>query len=235
MSDLDNSKKPSETNEDYLKAIYLLGEQQGAVTTSRLAAHLQVTPATVTAMLKHLAEQGWITYRPYQGATLTETGKALSLQVLRSHRLAETFLVDVLKVPWEDVHAEAHRLEHALSPEIIKRIDALLGHPTRNPYGEPIPGADGHLVPTSRQRLMDLPVGTTAIIESIGTQEADLLRYVGELGLCPGALVKVVAIAPFDGPMTVEVDSTSQAIGRQVATRIFVHETSSNNSLAHNT
>ncbi len=222
MKNLETPKTLSETGEDYLRAIYLLSEQQTAATTSRLAEHLQVAPATVTSMLKRLGEQGWVEYHPYQGATVTAAGQMVAMQVLRSHRLAETFLVEVLGMPWDCVHMEAHRWEHALSPDVIDRMDALLGYPSHDPHGDPIPDADGRIAKTSTQQLLDLSPGAVAEIDRVRSQDFELLRYLGELGLRPSAKVEVIARAPFEGPLTVKVNGCQQVIGRQVACQIFV-------------
>lgn len=225
MSNLEQSKNLSTTIEDYLKAIYLLAARQLEVTTSRLAAQLDVKPATVTSMLKRLAQQGWVSYEPYHGAALTQEGRIQALRILRSHRLAETFLVEALGVPWDQVHTEAHLWEHALSAMVVEHLDAFLEHPTYNPYGEPIPRIDGTMPPMGDQQLLDLSAGTSAVVERVDLQQQDLLCYLSELGLRPGVQIRVVSVAPFDGPLTVEIAGVYRAVSRQVAGTIYVRTT----------
>ncbi len=222
MINLDESKNLSETSEDYLKAIYDLAEE-GAATTSRLAERLGVAPATVTSMLKRLADQGWVDYRPYRGVTLTPAGREEALRLLRSHRLAETFLVEVLGLPWDQVHAEAHRWEHVISAAVLERLDALLGHPAYDPHGDPIPSSGGDLPEMATRRLLDVEPGSVARVERVDTQASDLLHYLGDLGLKPGVTVRVISVEPYGGPFTIEVGGTRHAIGREVADRVLVH------------
>ena len=138
---------PSLTVENYLKAILQLGLQSGedSVATGQLANHLGVSPGTVTSMLKTLAESGLADYRPYEGVTLSESGRVLALRMLRRHRLIEQFLVETLQLSWDQVHEEAENMEHAISDFVVDRIDEYLGHPEVDPHGDPIPAADGQL------------------------------------------------------------------------------------------
>ena len=147
----------SEAEENYLKETYALQLDHDQVTTSMLAQRIGHSAPTVTGMLKRLSGRKWVTYEPYRGVTLTKSGKAAALDVIRRHRLLETFLTRVLDIPWDRVHAEAERLEHALSDYLEGRIDEYLGHPERDPHGSPIPAADGSIDEPDRLHLSDLP------------------------------------------------------------------------------
>lgn len=209
--------------EDYLKTIYDLEQVGERATTSALAARLGVQPASVTGMVKRLAESELVSYTPYGGADLTAEGRRTALSVARHHRVVERFLVDTLGVPWDEAHVEAHRLEHALSDALVDRLDALLGHPATCPHGSPIPAADGQIAATRTVPLAELPAGTHGIIAEVDDEDAAFLRYAGELGLIPGAAVEVVAVAPFDGPLTLRIAGQEQVIGGRAAGRVWMH------------
>lgn len=187
--------------EDYLKALFELGEHD--VKPRELAAAVGVSPASVTGMLQKLAELRLVRYRKYHGASLTQAGRDLALETLRHHRLLETYLARALGYGWHEVHDEAERLEHVISEDFEERVDVLLGRPTHDPHGDPIPRRDGSLPATSGQPLCALEVGACATITRIVDQDRAVLTYLAEHGLVPGARVRVLAKAPFDGPITV--------------------------------
>jgi DtxR family Mn-dependent transcriptional regulator len=175
--------------EDYLKAIYQLSPREGAarVSTSALAERLGVRNPSVTAMLKRLSETGLADYEPRQGVVLTEEGRIASMQVLRRHRLLETFLVEMLNLDWSEVHAEAEVLEHHLSDRMVDAIDHALGHPIEDPHGHPIPDADGRLRSRTLLPLTQLAAGDSATVREVHTPDATQLLRWKELGLVPGA------------------------------------------------
>lgn len=208
--------------EDYLKTIYELQAREKQVSTTALAERLGVAPASVTGMVKKLATMKLVVHQPYQGVTLTQAGEKIALEVVRHHRLVESYLSEALGVPWDQVHAEADKWEHVLSEDLEDRIDALLGHPTTDPHGAPIPGRDGSLPAGEFKRLVDLPVGETAVVAEVSDHDPALLRYLGEMGLYPQAIVAVIAAAPFEGPLTVRIGKTEHALGREVAGHILV-------------
>lgn len=212
----------SQVVEDYIRAIYEIQHAQGKVTTSALANQLGVAPASVTSMIKKLAELRLVIYEPYQGATLTEAGEKIALEIIRHHRLIELFLAEALGVPWDQVHREAHKIEHVLSEDLEDRIDAALGHPTTDPHGAPIPARDGSMDHSERIQLSDLHPGQSAVVAEVSDHDAALLRYLGELGLYPNVQVSVIAVAPFDGPLTLRVGEAEHALGRAVADHISV-------------
>jgi DtxR family transcriptional regulator, Mn-dependent transcriptional regulator len=206
--------------QDYLKAIYALEAAGERVTTSALAARMNVSAPSATAMTKRLAELGLVERAPYRGVALTEGGRRGALEVLRHHRLLERYLVDRLGLTLDEVHVEADRLEHVLSEELEARIDAELGFPTHDPHGDPIPDSDLR-VSTKRERtLADLEPGERAAVSRVPDGNPELLRYLSELGLVPGSEVELVALAPFAGPVTVHTERGDQAISRELAERI---------------
>jgi DtxR family Mn-dependent transcriptional regulator len=211
----------SRSAEDYLKAILQLESPDGA-STSAIAAQLGVSQPSVTRMTKKLAADGLVSRVPYRGVTLTETGRRVALEVLRHHRLLELFLSDRLGMSLDEVHAEADRLEHVLSEELEARIDAALGHPTHDPHGHPIPDTELRLDTAQRRSLSDVPPGESTTVVRVPDRDADVLRYLGELELVPGAEVEVVAQAPFDGPVTLRSRTGEHAIARELAGSIAV-------------
>jgi DtxR family Mn-dependent transcriptional regulator len=212
----------TEADENYLKEIYALGQDHGQVTTSMLAERFGFTPATITGMLKKLASHGWVDYEPYRGVSLTEAGQKIALGVIRRHRLLETYLVQALNVPWEKVHAEAERLEHALSEYMEERIDEALGHPLVDPHGAPIPSANGQVKQVARLRLADLAAGERAEIIEVPDRSPELLTHLNQLGLIPGTEVTVAAIEPIDGLVTLRTSAGTCTLGQTSANQIFV-------------
>ncbi len=209
--------------EDYLKAIYLLQQQVGAVTTTMLGEQRGSRPASVTGMIKKLAEMNLVQHTPYQGVVLTPAGERIALEVIRHHRLLELYLVEALGYSWDEVHEEAERLEHHISEKLEARIAERLGFPDFDPHGDPIPGTDGVLPTTCAIRLADLPLHQAARIVRVRDQAAERLRYLADLGLIPGARVVVTASAPFDGPLTVQVGDTDPIpLDRRLARTIEV-------------
>jgi DtxR family Mn-dependent transcriptional regulator len=208
--------------EDYLKAILQLAGDEGAVSTSALADRLGISQPSVTAMTKKLAADGLVERVPYRGVTLTRPGRRIALEVLRHHRLLELFLADTLGLPLDEVHDEAERLEHVLSEELEARIDAALGYPTHDPHGDPIPDRELRLAASDRRVLTELQAGETTTVTRVPDWDPELLRYLGELALVPGASVEVVSYAPFGGPVTVRSGSGEHAIARELAGTIAV-------------
>lgn len=215
------SRGVSRAVEDYLKAIYTM-QQHGQVSTSSLAEHLDFKPASVTGMLKALADMHLVEYVPYRGVVLTAAGEKIALEVVRHHRLIELYLVEALGYSWDEVHEEAEALEHVISEKFESRIADLLGHPDFDPHGDPIPTLDGALPSGSKQHLGELPVGAAGVIERVSDQNSERLRYLAGLGLVPGAAVEVVASAPFDGPLSVRVADATHPLDRRLARMIYV-------------
>ena len=206
--------------QDYLKAIYALEASGERVTTSALATRMGVSAPSATAMTKRLAELGLVERLPYRGVALTDTGKRAALEVLRHHRLLERYLADRLGFSIDEVHAEADRLEHALSEELEAKIDEELGYPTHDPHGDPIPDRELRVRPGRDRGLAELEVGESAFVSQVPDGDPALLRYLTELGLVPGSRVELVAIAPFSGPLTVRTERGEHAISRELAESI---------------
>jgi DtxR family Mn-dependent transcriptional regulator len=195
---LDNPEVPrpelSEAQEDYLKQIFLLGGDAARVSTKALARKLCVKPASVTEMVGRLAQLDLVEHAPYHGVQLTDSGRRVALEMLRHHRLLETFLVKALGYKWDQVHEEAERLEHVISERFEERIAEAMGHPTHDPHGDPIPAQDlsyptaDELVP-----LLQLPVGFRGTLVRVGAQDPDNLNLLRRLGLAPGSTVEVVS------------------------------------------
>jgi DtxR family Mn-dependent transcriptional regulator len=186
---------PSSTVENYLKAIYLgqaaLDGDERLVSMGHVAAALHVTPGTATTMIKALAESGLAEYEPYSGVRLTAAGERLAALVLRRHRLVELFLVQVMGMSWADVHEDAEQLEHVVSDRLIDRIDEMLGRPTTDPHGDPIPNADGALPPQRLDSLLTCPVGKPLKVTRVADQDPAFLRFIESNDLKPGQPVEV--------------------------------------------
>jgi DtxR family Mn-dependent transcriptional regulator len=208
--------------QDYLKEIYKLEAAGRPVTTSALADVLEVSPPSVTAMLKKLATLGLVKHERYRETTLTEQGERVALEVIRHHRLIEQYLVETLGIPIDAVHVEADRLEHALSEELEAHIDRTLGFPTRDPHGDPIPDAELNVATQDLTPLSTLEPGAKATVARVPDGDGELLRYLSKLKLTPGSRLQVRESAPFDGPLTVRVGGADHAISRELAARISV-------------
>lgn len=212
--------------EDYLKAIYDLERVGEPATTNDIALRLAISPASVSGMVRRLAEQGLITHEPYRGVRLTSGGRHAALRTLRRHRILECYLTEVLGYPWDRVHEEAEQLEHAASEELIERMAAALGDPKQDPHGAPIPTRDGRVEEVRLHTLADASAGERLRVRRMQDEDAERLRYLAELGIRPGSLVRILDKAPFDGPITLWVDEpgggATRAIGVGLAAQVYV-------------
>jgi DtxR family Mn-dependent transcriptional regulator len=188
--------------QDYLKAVYRLGES-GPVTTQHLADELGVAASSATNMAKRLHELGLLTHAPYQGVTLTAAGQRAALDVVRRHRLLETYLAEAVGLGWDEVHDEAERLEHHLSERLEARLDSLLGFPATDPHGDPIPRDGAEMAPGPT--LLQTPAGAQGTVSRVSDRDPEQLRYLRGLGIVPGARLTVVEHLPFEGPVRVRV------------------------------
>lgn len=213
----------TDTAQDYLKTIYSLANKMPTVSTSAIARRLRVSPASVTSMVKRLSSQGYLTYHRYHGVSLTDEGTALALEVIRHHRLLETYLHDSLGMPWDKVHAEAEVLEHVISEDLEDLIAGLLGEPTHDPHGDPIPPKQGPYEEVRHRPLAEMEPGY-ARIERVSDKDPEALRYLSTLGLIPGTDITIRQSEPFGGPLWVEVGSKRHALGRELASTIYVSE-----------
>jgi DtxR family Mn-dependent transcriptional regulator len=225
----ERSVMPTPTVENYVKQLYL--EQQrleaGAlVQFGRLATSMGVVPGTVTTMVRTLADAGLVRYEPRNGVALTSAGEKLALHVLRRHRLVEVFLVRVLGLDWSEVHAEAEELEHVISDKVLERIDALLGRPSVDPHGDPIPDADGQVVDRALRPLSACSAGDRVRIERVNNQDPAFLRMVNELGLMPASEHVVERSDAVAGTIALRGGKSPIVVGTRAAEMIFVSDTS---------
>ena len=212
----------SEAIQDYLKEIYKLQANGERATTSAIADRMGVTPSSATSMLKKLAVLGLAVHAPYRGVELTEPGKKIALEVVRHHRLLEQYLAEALGLGIDAVHAEADRLEHALSEELEERIDQALGYPTHDPHADPIPDAALNVERSRLRPLAALGPGEEAVVRRVPDGDAGLLRYLDKLALVPGRRVRMGRSEPFGGPLRVTVAGSEHAISRELARQIGV-------------
>jgi len=203
--------------QDYAKAIFTLESRDGAASTTDLAALLEVRPASVSGMLRKLSALGLVEHERYRGVRLTERGRRVALEVIRHHRLVELFLVESLGMTWDEVHAEAEVLEHALSEALEELIAAKLGDPTVDPHGDPIPSRELKLAEIPAPTLEELEPGEAATFVRISDAEPEMLRFLGERGIVPGARLKLVERQPFDGPLFVRVGRNVHVLGATLA------------------
>ncbi len=211
-----------ESTEEYLEAIYRLEREGPGVTTSALAADLGVAPASVSGMLKKLSIDGYIEHRARGEAKLTRSGLEIAVRVIRRNRLAECFLTQMLGMTWDEVHGEACRLEHAISARVEERLVAVLGNPKTCPHGHPIPPLDLSDPERPGSPLAQLSPGETATVHGVTKEIPEMLRYLGEIGLRPGAELEVVEKAPLGGPVTVRLGARQHAISLELAGMITV-------------
>ncbi len=216
----------SQSSQDYLKTIYKLTHGQNpvaSVTTSLIAEHRAVAPASVTNMLKKLAAMKLVEHTPYQGVVLTSTGERIALEVIRHHRLLELYLSEVLGFDLDKVDAEADRLEHVISEEFEDKIDMMLGYPTVDPHGAPIPSKDGSIEYDHYLCLLDIPSGENVHVRQVSDQSAEMLRYMATMGIKPNVEIEVLNRAPFNGPLKIVVDGeVTYSLGLEVAAHIYV-------------
>jgi len=216
----------SQASQDYLKAIYKLTARHGRATTSQIAEALDVRPASVTGMLKKMAqaEPPLLEYEKHRGVTLTPQGEKAALKVVRHHRLLESYLHDKLGYSWDEVHEEADRLEHVISDEMEMRMDEALGYPSRDPHGQQIPTPTLDLSPSTATSLSELRPGQQATVQRVGDDNARLLRHLDRLGLRPKTEIVVLEYEPLDQIFQLQVSGQKEpvVIGPQIATQVFV-------------
>ena len=219
---------PSHTGENYLKAIYKLAEAEpgtAGVSTNRIAAALATRAASVTDMLRRLAEKGLLNYEKYRGVQLTTEGQRLALLTIRKHRLWEVFLVQQLGFNWDEVHEVAEELEHVQSPLLMRRLDAFLGHPALDPHGDPIPTEDGAIRRPAHRLLADLGAGERGILCAVKNTSAPFLQYLDKVGLQLGALVEVLDKVSFDNSFEIRINRERTAlVSAEVSRNLFVTE-----------
>jgi DtxR family Mn-dependent transcriptional regulator len=212
------------TIENYVKTIHeLCARQEGrAAATGQIATALNVSPGTVTSMLKTLSDSALVQYTPYEGVKLTQAGRVLARRVLRRHRLIELFLVETLRLSWDEVHDEAENMEHAVSDLLVDRIDAFLGYPQADPHGDPIPQADGSLPSSNTCTLFQCGNGTRFRLVRVLDQDPPFLRYLDEVGLPLGTEGQVVDNRAEMGVVTVEANRRATTLARETAEKLLI-------------
>lgn len=219
----DRRQAGREAVEDYAKAIYALSRQgDGAVATTAIAKRLGVSPGTVTAMLKRMAGLKLLRHEPYRGVELTESGERVALEVIRHHRLIESYLAEALGMPWDRVHDEAEVLEHYISEELEERMAAALGNPDRDPHGDPIPDVRLEIEHEDGVPLIEMEAGEAGVFARVSDRDPEMLRFLDERRIRPGARVEVTGRQPFGGPLLVTVGDQEHAIGQGLAARMLV-------------
>jgi DtxR family Mn-dependent transcriptional regulator len=209
--------------EDYLKVIFELENIAGVAGTNEIAAELGFAPASVSGMIRRLAEQGLITHERYRGVRLTKAGRRAALRTIRRHRVIEAYLTTALGYPWDRVHDEAERLEHAASDELIDRMASAIGEPATDPHGAPIPTRDGTIAEDPPLKGLDVvEVGTRVMVDRVSDRDPEQLRYLAEIGIIPGRAVQVLSRAPFDGPIELRIGRSTKSIGPALARQILV-------------
>jgi len=217
---------PSSTVENYLKAIYQgqssLARDERLVSMGQVASALRVTPGTATTMVKALAESGLAEYEPYSGVRLSAAGERLAGLVLRRHRLVELFLVQVMGMKWDEVHDEAEQLEHVVSERLIERIDEMLGRPTHDPHGDPIPDPEGAIATLDHDSLLTCPTGTPLRVTRVADQDPAFLRFIAQNDLKPGQRVEVEAREPAADSVRLRGQDRHLTIGARAASKLLV-------------
>ena len=217
---------PSSTVENYLKALYqaeATSNENGLVPIGQLATAVRVAPGTATTMVKALAESGLVQYEPYLGVRLSPAGTKLAALVLRRHRLVEQFLVEVMGMSWAEVHEDAEQLEHVVSDRLIERMDAMLGHPSVDPHGDPIPTADGNVESHEYHSLLTCPLGILVKVIRVADQNANFLRFLEEHKLKPGESIEVEARDPAADSVQLRTDDKRRiTIGTNAASKLLI-------------
>jgi DtxR family Mn-dependent transcriptional regulator len=208
--------------EDYLKTIYEIGRGTVAVATNDIAQRLNIAPASVSGMVRRLADQGLLGYERYRGVTLTDAGRRAALRTIRRHRIIESYLSEALEYPWDRVHDEAERLEHAASDELVDRMAKAIGEPVVDPHGAPIPSRDGSMDETVYLTLDELGAGYGARVVRVSDDDPEMLRYLADLEIIPGTELVVVSRSPYEGPISLRIAGHLLAIGPALAAQVMV-------------
>ncbi len=217
----------SQAVEDYLKAIYKIETEEKGASTTQLADAMDVSSASATNMIKRLDEMGFVNYKSYKGARLTDSGKKIALEIIRHHRLLELYLLEIMGYSWDEVHEEAEHLEHHISEQFEDKIAELLNNPTHDPHGDPIPTKEGVVPAKDEKALVNASENKAYRIARVKDQDAERLRYLEKKGLLPGVHLTVKEIAPFNGPLTLQIKGREEIIGRDLAKDILISETRS--------
>jgi DtxR family Mn-dependent transcriptional regulator len=210
--------------EDYLKVIYEIERRAGAAATNDIAQRLSIAPASVSGMVRRLADQGLLAHERYKGVRLTSAGRRAALRTIRRHRVIEAYLAGALGYPWDRVHAEAERLEHAASDELVDRMAAAIGEPDVDPHGAPIPTREGAVDERRLISLGELAVGQRARVIRVSDEDPGMLRYLAALDIVPGAELVIEGREPFGGPISIRIGAALRSVGPELAGHVRVEE-----------
>lgn len=213
--------------QDYLKVIFKLASS-GNVSTNAIAERLQISQASVTGMIKKLSDLRLTTYKPYYGVELTKTGRKIALEIIRHHRLLELYLAEALGYSWDQVHDEAEKLEHVISEALEDKMAKILGNPTADPHGAPIPSKDGIIEERSLECLSVIDAGQKVQVKQVSDKDAEMLRYLGDIGIFPDVMIDVMEKAPFGGPLLIKVAGKEYNLGERLTDNILVSQTPCN-------
>lgn len=214
----------SEQVENYIKNIYKLSANEGKVTTSSLSEKLQISPASVSEMIKKLAEEGTLTHTPYKGVELTGEGRAIALRIIRKHRLWEMFLSEILHFSWDEIDHEAEKFEHIMSDKMEEKIDDVLGYPVVDPHGDPIPTRDGEILLIKSFPLSDAQEGASVKIIRVSDSNSELLQYISSIGIALNKKIKIKQKMKFDQSVIITVNGKDQTISQKISQSIFVEK-----------
>ncbi|MCH8019870.1 metal-dependent transcriptional regulator [candidate division KSB1 bacterium] len=214
--------------QDYLKIIFKLANNGKAVSTNAIAERLQISQASVTGMIKKLSDLKLTTHRPYYGVELTQTGRKIALEIIRHHRLLELYLAEALGYSWDRVHDEAEKLEHVISEEFEDKMARILGNPTADPHGAPIPSKDGLIEERTLECLSVIDAGQKVQVKEVSDKDPEMLRYLGDIGIFPDVMIDVMEKAPFGGPLLIKVAGKEYNLGERLTDNILVSQTPCN-------
>lgn len=208
--------------QDYLKIIFKLANNGNAVSTNAIAERLRISQASVTGMIKKLSDLKLISHRPYYGVELTKTGRKIALEIIRHHRLLELYLAEALGYSWDRVHDEAEKLEHVISEEFEDKMAKILGNPTTDPHGAPIPSKEGEIEERVLIPLTAAEAGQKVLVKQVSDCDPEMLRYLGEIGIYPEVRLHILEKAPFGGPLLVKIGEGKHHLGGTLTDNIMI-------------
>ncbi|CAM1342920.1 Iron-dependent repressor [Tenacibaculum aestuarii] len=215
----------SQSEENYIKTIYHLeADFKKGISTNAIAKKLDTKASSVTDMIKKLSEKDVVTYKKYQGVTLTDFGKKTAANIVRKHRLWEVFLVDKLNFSWDEVHEVAEQLEHIKSPKLINELDAFLEYPKRDPHGDPIPDKEGNLQVIEKSLLSTLKENEIGVCVGVDDSSSEFLRFLDKQGVALGKQIKVIEKEPFDGSLVIEMDGKTLSVSNKIASNLYIQK-----------
>lgn len=215
----------SQSEENYIKTMYhLAADYKKGISTNAIAKKLDTKASSVTDMVKKLSEKNVVSYKKYQGVTLTDFGKKIAANIVRKHRLWEVFLVDKLNFSWDEVHEVAEQLEHIKSPKLINELDAFLDYPKRDPHGDPIPDKEGNLQIIEKSLLSTLKKNETGVCVGVDDSSSEFLRFLDKQEIALGKQIKVVEKEPFDGSLVIEMDGKTLSVSNKIASNLYIQK-----------